>query len=139
MIRVTFWQGKDGNLRGFVITGHAGYGPKGEDIICAAVSALAQTAVLSLQEHLEPEDKEPVVSIREGNLQCLIPDGLSPAGASTAGVILKTLEIGLQAIASDYDKYMRMEYKEIDCSELPQGANAPATNKENASWGKKLE
>lgn len=121
MIRVTFRQGKDGNLRGFAITGHAGYSPQGKDIVCAAVSALAQTAVLSLQEHLKKENRELIVSMREGDLQCLLPEGLSPAGVSTAVVILKTLEIGLQAIATDYAKYVRVEYKELDCSELPQG------------------
>ncbi|MGI9861590.1 ribosomal-processing cysteine protease Prp [Moorella naiadis] len=128
MIRVTFWQGKDGNLRGFTVTGHAGYRIKGEDIVCAAVSALAQTTVLSLQEHLrylEKENKEPVVTLREGDLQCLVPDGLSPAGAGTAGVILRTLEIGLQAIATDYAQHVRVEYKKYktaDCGKLTQGS-----------------
>lgn len=32
------------------ITGHAGYAPQGEDIVCAAISALAQTFIASVEE-----------------------------------------------------------------------------------------
>ncbi|CEP67039.1 Protein of unknown function DUF464 [Moorella glycerini] len=110
MIRVVFWQGTGGTFTGFTVTGHAGYRPKGEDIVCAAVSALAQTAVLSLKEHLE---EEPGVSIQDGVLDCRLPAGLSPAGQEKARVILKTIELGLKAIASDYRQYVAVEYKNI--------------------------
>ena len=40
MIRVTFRVAGD-TLRGFRITGHAGMGTAGEDIVCAAVSSAA--------------------------------------------------------------------------------------------------
>lgn len=36
------------NAAGVTVTGHAGHGPPGQDIVCAAVSALVQTLVLSL-------------------------------------------------------------------------------------------
>lgn len=32
------------------ITGHAGYAPQGEDIVCAAISALAQIFIASVEE-----------------------------------------------------------------------------------------
>lgn len=110
MIRVTFWRGRDGHLGGFRVTGHAGYGPKGGDIVCAAVSALAQTAVLSLKDQLEGE---PEVIISDGDLQCRLPADLSPAGARTARVILRTLEVGLNTIATDYRPYVRVEYQAL--------------------------
>ena len=47
-----FWQGK--RLIGFDIRGHADYAPHGEDIVCAAVSVLAITAVNSLLEQVGP-------------------------------------------------------------------------------------
>jgi uncharacterized protein YsxB (DUF464 family) len=31
------------------VKGHAGYAPHGQDIVCAAVSAIVQTAVLGLE------------------------------------------------------------------------------------------
>lgn len=108
MIRVTFWRDRDGDLRGFRVTGHAGYGPKGGDIVCAAVSALAQTAVLSLQDQVEGE---PEVVISDGDLRCRLPADLSPTGARTAGIILRTIEVGLNTIAADYKRYVQVEYK----------------------------
>ncbi|WP_406677912.1 ribosomal-processing cysteine protease Prp [Moorella sp. ACPs] len=110
MIRIVFWQERGGSLTGFTVSGHSGYRPKGEDIVCAAVSALAQTAVLSLKDHLE---EEPRVSIREGFLECRLPACLSPAGQEKARVILKTIETGLNAIATDYGDYVRLEYRRV--------------------------
>lgn len=44
MITITRYQD------GFTITGHAGAGPPGSDIICSAVSALFQTLIRSIEE-----------------------------------------------------------------------------------------
>ncbi len=42
---------------GIEVTGHAGYAPPGEDIVCAAVSALWQTLIESIEaltdDHIE--------------------------------------------------------------------------------------
>lgn len=35
---------------GFIITGHAGYAEPGKDIVCAAVSALTQAFIASVEE-----------------------------------------------------------------------------------------
>lgn len=48
MIHVRISKG-DGYLR-LEMEGHAGAGPKGADIVCAAVSAIAETAVMGLAE-----------------------------------------------------------------------------------------
>jgi len=52
MIRATFLESKSGELQGFIVEGHAGYAPAGEDIVCAGVSALVQTAVAGLKHFL---------------------------------------------------------------------------------------
>lgn len=41
MIKAVFFK-KDGCLSGFSLSGHAGYGESGEDIVCAAVSSGAE-------------------------------------------------------------------------------------------------
>ena len=43
MIQVLFYPD------GFTVTGHAGYGPPGHDIVCAGVSTLVQTFVASVE------------------------------------------------------------------------------------------
>ena len=41
MIRAEFFESK-GILKGFKVSGHAGYGESGSDIVCAAVSSAVQ-------------------------------------------------------------------------------------------------
>lgn len=40
---------------GFIIEGHAGYAEPGKDIVCAAVSALSQTCVMSIENLTDDE------------------------------------------------------------------------------------
>lgn len=50
------------------VTGHAGYAPKGEDIVCAGVSALVQTLGLYAMEHGgKTEIREGYAKIDAGN------------------------------------------------------------------------
>ena len=49
MITINLQHGPDGWIETFSASGHAGYAADGPDIICAAISVLAQTAIGSLQ------------------------------------------------------------------------------------------
>jgi len=57
---------QDGIVTGFHITGHAGAGEYGQDIVCAGVSAIVLTALGSLQEMFNIEDFDGVDSDDEG-------------------------------------------------------------------------
>ncbi|NLK35279.1 MAG: ribosomal-processing cysteine protease Prp [Gracilibacteraceae bacterium] len=46
MIKIVIYKAKEGRIKGFKISGHSGYGIRGTDIVCSAVSALGQTAIL---------------------------------------------------------------------------------------------
>ena len=48
MIKIVIYKAKEGRIKGFKISGHSGYGIRGTDIVCSAVSALGQTAILGL-------------------------------------------------------------------------------------------
>ena len=95
---------RGGRLYGFEAGGHAGYAPSGEDIVCAAVSALTQTALLGLGEVL----KVPVewsVDEEKGALSAFVRE-------STDGteVVLRTLEAGLKNIAGQYPDLVGIDY-----------------------------
>jgi uncharacterized protein YsxB (DUF464 family) len=95
---------RGGRLYGFEAGGHAGYAPSGEDIVCAAVSALTQTALLGLQEVL----KVPVtwkVDEEKGGLTVRVRE-------STDGTVLllRTLEAGLKNIAGQYPDQVGIDY-----------------------------
>ena len=51
MITITMHRDKEYRYTGFTISGHADYAEEGSDIVCAAVSALSQTALLGLMEY----------------------------------------------------------------------------------------
>lgn len=46
------------------VKGHAGYAPHGQDIVCAAVSAILQTAVLGLESIADSYPGHVVVNIK---------------------------------------------------------------------------
>ena len=55
MTEVTFYQNSKNQCKGFRVSGHAGYGEQGEDIVCAAISALVINAVNSIEAFTEDD------------------------------------------------------------------------------------
>jgi uncharacterized protein YsxB (DUF464 family) len=49
MTKVTFYQNSGKECIGFVVENHAGYAPEGEDIVCAAISALTINTINSIE------------------------------------------------------------------------------------------
>lgn len=105
MINVMFYY--DNQLvRGFVVKGHAGAAPRGEDVVCAGVSALTQTAILGLNTYLS---QKPHWKIEEnGYLECWLPEGLSEADRQKVDVLIGTLELGLKSIVEGYGQYLQV-------------------------------
>ena len=95
---------RGGRLYGFEAGGHAGYAPSGEDIVCAAVSALTQTALLGLEEVLKVR-VDWKVDEKKGALSAFVQE-------STDGteVVLRTLEAGLTNIAGQYPDLVGIDY-----------------------------
>ncbi len=94
---------------GFKVTGHSGYAKRGEDIVCSAVSALTQTALLGLEKVAKASVD---YDISDGYLQCRIIDAGSELGAVKCAAILETMYEGLKNIEITYGKYIRLLDKE---------------------------
>lgn len=75
-------------IEGFDVSGHANTAPHGQDIVCAAVAALTQTAVLGLECHLQRSFKLDITSGRLSLMLEGLPDQLT-------GAILETMLLGL--------------------------------------------
>ena len=93
MINIEIVRSSDQSMVGFSVTGHAGTAPHGQDIVCAGISALTQTAVLGLDRQLK---KKIHVKIASGNLKMNLldkPDALTNA-------VLETMLIGLTEIGN---------------------------------------
>ena len=61
MIKVEIFK-KNGKISGYEVTGHSGTANRGEDIVCAGVSALAQSALWGIGEYLHREVEYEVAS-----------------------------------------------------------------------------
>lgn len=105
MILVTVKRDGRGLVAGFRIAGHAGYADKGQDIVCAAVSALAQMAILGVKR---VAGLSPSVRQAEGSLVCSLPGGASGDLVVGQG-ILETMLLGIGEIAVAYPGCIAVE------------------------------
>ena len=106
MISVTVTRDSEKKIRRLTLSGHSGYADRGEDVVCAAVSAIAQTALMGLQSYCgrieyERDDKK-------GYLTFVVPQGKEE---SVAQGIVETAVIGLKDIASGYGTFVKVEEK----------------------------
>lgn len=103
MIKVQVRRGPQG-VAEFRVTGHAGYSGHGTDIVCAAVSALVQAAILGLEKVAgQPHESE----VSEGSVWCRLTPG-APEAEARSQAILETMVLGLHDIAKDYPKFVRL-------------------------------
>lgn len=115
MIKVTIFKNKDSYIEKYNVSGHSGYDVKGQDIVCAAISALAQTTLISLVEVCDIKEKEIEYFIDEekGILDVNIPKTIDIDIRNKAEVVLKTLEIGIKSILKSYPEFVILEYGEV--------------------------
>jgi uncharacterized protein YsxB (DUF464 family) len=86
-------------IRSFAIRGHADLAPRGEDVVCAAVSALAQGILIGLEEVVRiPVD----VDVRDGWLRCTLRSHPEGERGGQAQVLLRTLLLSLRSIEEGY-------------------------------------
>ncbi len=102
MLRVRFVRDTGNKLKGFYLSGHADYGPKGQDIVCAGVSALAQGALLGLEEVIGAKLKK---KSKPGRLECLVSGDYTDERVQ---VILETLYLVIKDLQSGYKEYIHL-------------------------------
>lgn len=95
MIRITAGREK------IMLTGHAGYAPKGQDIVCAAVSALTENLKCSIERLTHSS----VGFFDDRSHYEIVPYHLDYAGT----VLLSSYILGLSDIAETYPKYVQIE------------------------------
>jgi uncharacterized protein YsxB (DUF464 family) len=82
------------------INGHAGYAEAGKDIVCAAVSTLAQTLIASIEELTQDTisyDIQPgTVNIKLGNL------------SEQSKLLVNSFFVGVQMVADNYPGFVRL-------------------------------
>ena len=85
---------------GISIAGHANYAEAGKDIVCAAVSTLAQTLIASIEELTTDEIHYSIspgkVDIEHGHL------------SEAAHTLIDAFFVGIRMIADEYPDFVRI-------------------------------
>lgn len=103
MIQVRLRRDTHGAVTGFRVEGHAGFDDPGRDIVCAGVTAVAETAVLGVQQVAQHPCR---IRRRSGYLECMLEGG-TEVSRERARTILETMVIGLKDIEKDYRDFIR--------------------------------
>ena len=91
MIEIRIFSQADGKISGFSVTGHSGTAERGQDIVCAGVSSLTQTALLGIMEYLHREVDYDIASVKLTVRLQSAPDDLTEA-------IMQSMLLGLMEI-----------------------------------------
>lgn len=110
MIKATFYQKSDGSFTGFSVRDHAGAADAGQDIVCAAVSALVTNTVNSIDELTED-----VFSLRTDEKNALIELSFEDRPSGEADLLMRSLALGLTSIESEpeYQTYIDVLFEEV--------------------------
>lgn len=106
MIKVKVYVDPFDGYRSIEISGHAGYDEYGKDIVCAAVSALAQTIALGLEKVAGIKAK---IKKKDGYFLLNMPKSLPDEKADKANVIIETFILGIEDISESYPSNIQVD------------------------------
>ena len=108
MLKVTVYQDSEEKPVGFQISGHAGYAEADSDIVCSAVSALAENTVNSIEKFTGDEPEVFAVNEEEGFLHFRLK-----TVSEESVLLLNSLVLGLQNIADSYGQFVQIRFEEV--------------------------
>lgn len=105
MITIRVFEDKKGNIRGLNVSGHAGFSKKGEDIVCAGVSALTYTLLNSMELLLGIYAKP---EVKEGYVNFKLPYDIENDKFEKSQLILKTIILGFENMHDSYESFIEL-------------------------------
>ncbi|MCL5115639.1 MAG: ribosomal-processing cysteine protease Prp [Firmicutes bacterium] len=102
MIQVRLWRTAAGEPARLTVTGHADRGAYGQDIVCAAASALVETLIIGLNTVLH---ESPMGSVDPGDADLAFRQPLS----SEARAVVETIAAGLKDLAETEPNAVRFD------------------------------
>lgn len=110
MVSFSIKRDRNNRINGFTCSGHAGYAEKGTDIVCAAVSALTQSAILAL-ERLVGVDLKLKADSKTGFLDCVWEN--IPQKTEQSELIIGMVALGLREIQKQYPDHLNVDEVEV--------------------------
>ncbi|MDI6605281.1 MAG: ribosomal-processing cysteine protease Prp [Thermoanaerobacteraceae bacterium] len=105
MIKAKFFRDNNDAVYKFEIKGHAGYDEYGKDIVCAAVAAVTQTAVLGIENLPTVEISK---KIHDGNMVVYVKNNGDARDSIKVTAIIETMILGLKDIERVYPEYIKI-------------------------------
>src|SRR5690625_3892858 len=91
------------SIREVSISGHALYGDHGQDIVCAAVSAVSINLINAVEVIVGvPLDTQQ----EDGLIVCVVPASVAPKVAERVQLLMETLVFSLKSIAEEYPTFV---------------------------------
>ena len=97
MIKISIYQNEEDVITGFRLNGHAGYAEHGQDIVCAAVSALVINTINSVEQFTQD-----VFSLEQDEESGTIEFHVTSEISDESKLLLNSLFLGLSGIQEDY-------------------------------------
>ncbi len=108
MTKVQVTRTADGAVRSIRVAGHSGYAEEGEDIVCAAISALTMTTMNCLTDLLK-EPAEVTEDEEKAEIRCCFQQ----VPSEKAAFLIECYLFGLERIREDYGKkYLSIRIQE---------------------------
>lgn len=115
MIRVNIYRDKSNYIKRYTVSGHSNFDDYGKDIVCAAISVLAQTSLLSLIEvcGLKEESIKYTINDKNGFLDVNLPKNIEKPTLENTQIVLNTLIVGINSVIESYPKYVTLQDREV--------------------------
>ena len=101
---------KDNHIYKIICDGHTMYGVAGEDVVCASLSSIVQTAVLGLMA-VAGVDIDLDRDEERGYLSMTIVEELSGDKQIQADAILDTMLVGISDLYTGFSDFINLEVK----------------------------
>lgn len=107
MITLIVDRNHDGRISAFKMTGHAGSGPYGYDLVCAGASAVSFGA-LNAVESLAGIRLDVRQSEKGGFLECICPETADTGARDKSQLILEAMLVSMRTIEESYGNYIKI-------------------------------
>jgi len=97
-------------MRLIMIKEHSGYPEIGSDVVCAAVSSVAQSVLVGLTEVV---GLIPGTNVEDGYLECILPAEIDKESRLKANVLLDTMVLTLKNLEEKYIKLIKIVEMEV--------------------------
>lgn len=99
---------RNNSIAEVICDGHTGYGVEGEDIVCAGLSCIVQTALLGLLQiatvNVKFERRDD-----EGYLKITIPEDITSVEREKCDIILETMLLGISDLYQGFSDFIELE------------------------------